>query len=168
MGSVVCYVVQEKNKSGQITSAYRTYDYFMALADLMLKLKKPLNVELRKKCSADKSAVYIDDCVLAPDFFEYVNISFVVADKQNLCRLLTVAIDTALIGSDEDIGFLPVSDPAYRTESYFNSVKTIARRLREWSCDDYDVARVISVCATRDPSHIFWLQRKQSVKKLEL
>lgn len=166
METRACYIVQEKNKEKTITSTYHTTDYFMAMADVLLKLKKPLNMEIRRKIDIDKTIVSVDSGVVIYDFFEYINIHFTVFDKNTLAPLLTIQLDTVLVPAESEMGFTINTYPIYQDSSYQNSIHVIAKRLREWSFDDYDIARVLLICATRDSSHIFWMQRKLRTKEL--
>lgn len=166
MGTRACYLVQEKTEAGNITSTYKTTDYFMAVADMLLKSKSPLNIEIRKKLAIDSTLSAISDCRLIADFYEYIYMQISIIDKKTLQRKLIIMIDTIIIASDDELGFSASSSRAYLDESYHHAIKAIAKRLREWSKDDFDIARVLSVCASRDPSHIFWRQRRPPSKQL--
>jgi hypothetical protein len=158
MTSKLLYKVQEKTIDGKITCTFYTQYFFMAIADMMLKAKRPLNGKVCKKIYSNEVSVVSIQHNTPLEHPYILSMETNVFDKEINKLKYQVIISTLLAPEDVYDGIGLNSDPAYLVSSYYNSIVEVAYRAKYWTKGDMNAAKVLAVFASRDSEHLFWSQ----------
>lgn len=166
--SKLIYRITESRPDGQITSLLDTDDGFIALADIMMKSKKPLGKKTSTNINTSETRISIwqpSSSIYEP---EIIDIEMVIIDVASNTNILKIRLSTFFANKEYVCSLHSSSDPYYKSKAYEKTINRIGNKVRDWTKSDMEVAKVLAVYAARDPEHIFWEMDRNLSKALSL
>ena len=156
MSAFICYELTETIAGSGVSCVLKTKDPFLALADMMLKVRRPITGHVNRSLWLTKGKVGVESRAVPfnmPAVFDFIT---VVADKETDQPLFKIEIKTIISKKPVATGLLPSSMNHYKDNSYYKALNVLQDRLLDWAQEDVEVAKVLACIASRDPDHIFW------------
>lgn len=158
--SKLIYRIKEERATGELTSMLDTENPFVALADIMLKAKRPLDCKVSIRLLTSKTSVKIWQPPSSINEPEIIDMEMWVIDNDSSSVILKSRISTFLAGSDYHGGIAKESNHLYLGNTYMQVLSLVSKKIEDWTKGNIDVAKVLATYAARDPEHIFWDKTK--------
>ncbi|OXX45508.1 hypothetical protein B9J93_11020 [Vibrio sp. V17_P4S1T151] len=101
---------------------------------------------------------------------EIIKMISIVIDKESEIRESVIYLETNKVSTDSEITerFSEETIKRYKSESYVIALSEVASNLLKLSGGNIEIMKIISVIASKDPSHELWRPRKPGKKSLSL
>ncbi|MDT8924888.1 hypothetical protein RBE51_19050 [Pseudomonas taiwanensis] len=152
----IIYVVEEINRIGVVRSMLNTEDPWMAMADWLLKIHRPVGLKPGTKVGdgslhfrSTGQCMPVDVLMIElKGFFDFHD------ECVREVRLSTYASQRLV-----DDGYHPMSGELYKSPEYGHAVMTLSSRIKDFVQGNLDVAYVLAQFAAQDTQHQFWVSR---------
>lgn len=152
----IIYVVEEMNRIGVVRSMLNTEDPWMALADWLLKIHRPVGFKPGTKVG-DGSLHFRSTGKCMPVDVLMIELKGFFDFNDECVR--EVSLSTYASQRLVDDGYHPMSGELYKSPEYEHAVMTLSNRIKAFVKGNLDVAYVLAQFAAQDTQHQFWVSR---------
>lgn len=147
------YTVEELNRLGQVRAQLHTRNFYLALADWMLRAHKPLGFPPGVKASTGDLRI---DAIGYHMPIEDIKLELegVFSYQGQIVRSFKIRTDIATLDIPE--GFTVPSANVYKTSEYWEAVNKMKARLERFCLEQPYAAYLLAQFAARDTQHPFW------------
>lgn len=167
MNNTVTYKVVQYNKEGNIVSLLHTRSILIAIADLMVKSKMPIDFKTAKTKNMSLGQVKIYQPLMEGEGADTTNLRMIIHKKldSSLYSITELITDTNFQGVD---GVDEISHDYYKSDTYYKSLSHLASKLHKQCGLHPQALMILAVLAGETPEHPLWgnnryLKRKRSL-----